>query len=51
MHFVQEKEFPEARSLQLALNTGLSEMSARRLMKKDRASMSKLNPIIEDGLL
>ena len=50
VRFIQEKEFPEARSLQLALNTGLSERSARRLMKKDGASMSKLNPIIEEGL-
>lgn len=48
---VQGKEFPEARILQSALTTGACERSVKRLMKKAGASVSKLNPRIENGLL
>ena len=51
LHYIQEKDFPEARILQSALTTGVCERSVKRLLKKEGASMSKLNPRIENGLL
>ena len=49
--YIQEKEFLEARILQPALTTGACERSVKRLMKIAGASVSKLNPRIENGLL
>ena len=49
--YIQEKEFPETRILQSALTAGGCERSVKRLMKKAGASVSKLNPRIENGLL
>ena len=51
LHYIQENEFPEVRILQSALTTGACERSVKRLMKKAGASVSKLNPRIENGLL
>lgn len=49
--YIQEREFPEARILQSALTIGTSARSVKRLMKKVGASVSKVNPRIENGLL
>lgn len=51
LRYVQAKEFPDALALQSALNAGAGERSAKRLMKKTGASISTLNPQVEDGLL
>ena len=51
LRYIQEKEFPETRILQSALTTGGCERSVKRLMKKAGASVSKLNPRIENVLL
>ena len=51
LRYIQEKEFPEARILQSALTIGACERSVKRLMKEAGASVSKLNPRIENGLL
>ena len=51
LRYIQEKEFPEAQILQSALTTGACERSVKGLMKKAGASVSKLNPRIENGLL
>ena len=51
LRYIQEKEFPEAPILQAALTTGACERSVKRLMKKAGASVSKLNPRIENWLL
>lgn len=51
LRYVQAKEFPDALALQSALNAGAGERSVKRLMKKTGASISKLNPQVEDGLL
>ena len=51
VRYIQEKEFPEALILQSALTTEACERSVKRLMKKAGASVSKLNPRIDNGLL
>ena len=51
LRYIQEKEFPEAQILQSALTTGACERSVKGLMKKAGASVSKLNPRIENGPL
>lgn len=51
LRYIQEKEFPEAQILQSALTTGACKRSVKGLMKKAGASVSKLNPRIENGLL
>ena len=48
LRYIQEKEFPEAQILQSALTTGACERSVKGLMKKAGASVSKLNPRIEN---
>ena len=47
MRYVQRKEFPDVTALQ----PGADERSVKRLMKKMGASISKLNPQVQDGLL
>ena len=48
LRYIQEKEFPEAQILQSAFTTGACERSVNGLMKKAGASVSKLNPRIEN---
>ena len=47
MRYVQRKEFPDVTALQ----PGADERSVKRPMKKMGASISKLNPQVQDGLL
>ena len=51
LRYIQEKEFPEAQILQSALTTGACKRLVKGLMKKAGASVSKLNPRIENGPL